>query len=99
MNPEVFSGRFADPPQLPTPHTVQKVLDHLTPPQKGYNVWGGTVLEKTVELDSSRNWQGYAVMPLVLITVPLDITATIVLTTFQLITMPAVELYNYSFRW
>ena len=94
----VFDGSLSKLEQLP-PYAVKHAAVNLPgEPQIAYNVWGNSFLDKTIYLYSSYDWTTFAVMPLLLLSVPLDIAATAVMTTFHLATMPAVELYHYSLR-
>lgn len=93
-----LDGTLSKLEQLP-PYAVKYPAVNLPgKPQIAYNAWGNSFLDKTIYLDYSCDWTTFAVMPLLLLTVPIDITATVTMTAFHLITMPAVELYHYSLR-
>ena len=94
-----LNGSLSALENLPSDAVPHKIPILPNAPQIAYNVWGSSMLDNTILLESSRSWQSYAVMPLLLITLPVDISTTVILTTFQIVTMPAVELYNYSHRW
>ena len=95
----VLDGKLSKLETLPLHALKNPAVNLPGEPQIAYNVWGNSFLDKTIYLHCSCDWRTYAAMPLLLLTVPVDITATAAMTAFQLVTMPGVELYHYSLRW
>ena len=97
MRDEQSKGEFAENPPALTSAIIHPVL-HSPSPEKGSVFLGPDIMEKTAYLGYSRDWTGYVAMPLLLVTVPVDIATSIVtsivISTPYCIAAPFVALYE-----
>ena len=93
LSDEQAKGDFAENPPVLTSAIIHPVL-HSPSPKKCSGFLGSDIMMQTAYLGYSRDWTGYAAMPLLLVTVPVDIATSIVCTTGWCIIFPFVDLYK-----